>query len=84
MLTPEDLRSATVARLLEVFSKRRMEHLESLAMPAMGERPQNDVYRTERLRGRLLELKELQALLMPAAPANDSAGNARGKEDWNR
>ncbi len=78
MLTPEDLRSGTVARLLEILSTRRMQHLEHLALPAAGDRPQNDVYRTERLRGRLLELKELQALL---APANDPAGNARGNED---
>ena len=76
MLTPEDLRSGTAARLLEIFSRRRMAHLEALAIPANHERPQNDIYRVERLRGQLRELKELQALLTPAAPAKDRAGNA--------
>lgn len=67
-LTRDDFASPTWARVLEHLAARRDElrtQLEAIDI----ERPQNDHARTLMLRGRIQEVKELQALASKLAPA---------------
>lgn len=68
-LIPEDFQTPTWGRLMEFLSARREIHRDSLERADM-DRPQNDAMRVAMLRGRLLELKELQALASKPAPAD--------------
>lgn len=67
-LTRDDFASPTWARLMEHLAA-RYARLHSDLEAVDLERPQNDHARTLMLRGRIQEVKELQALASKLAPA---------------